>query len=90
MIVFLGIGEGFEVEADDWAGDDGDGGGLEATGAVGEGFVGAEDAHGEDGDFRFGDDETGAGLAALELAVGGAGAFGEDDDAFAVFEEADD
>ena len=86
----LGIGEGFEVEADDWAGDDGDGGGLEAAGAVGEGFVGSEDAHGEDGDFCFGDDEPGAWLAALEIAIGGAGAFGEDDDAFPFFEETDD
>lgn len=86
----LGIGEGFEVEADDWAGDDGDGGGLEASGAVGEGFVGTEDAHGEDGDFGFGDDEPSAWLAALEMAVGGAGAFGEDDDAFPFFEETDD
>ena len=83
------VGEGCEVGFVEVADDEGDGGGVEAFGAAGECLKGAVDADWEDGGGGFCDEEADAGFGREEVAVVGAGAFGEHEDAAAVFEDAD-
>ena len=83
------VGEGGEVGFVEVTDDEGDGGRVEAFGAAGEGLIGAVDADWEDGGGGFGDEEADTGFGGEEVAVVGAGAFREHEDAAAGFEEAD-
>jgi hypothetical protein len=83
------VGEAGEVGFPEVADDEGDGGGVGEFVVAREGLEGAVDADGEDGGGAFGDEEANAGLGGEEVAVVGAGAFGEHEDAAAGFEDAD-
>ncbi len=85
-----GFADFFGGEMDGGADGDADAGEADAAGAAGEGFACAADADGLDGCAGFGGDEADAWSGFAEVAIEGASAFWEDEDAVAFLEFADD